>query len=228
MLKGQLKALTNYVKDFTNFTGKHLCKQSCSRKFMQYLLNFVSIFFFFFLSCLGSSQDRVAKLRITEVLISKHRDSDTSRDPCSQISFHEKANYIQMFYGPQWNLKKIPWLSCTHQKQQLNNTQTFLNHQCKQQVFENPTKCFPGPSVLFKWDGCCRVPLPAGAALTPGRTLPKKAYDGKQRLPSPQMFQIKEHLPPRQHQNLNKAESEVITPITAQKWVKHYILRSNV
>lgn len=59
------------------------------------------------------------------------------------------------------------------------------------------------------------VPLPAGAALTPGRTLPKKAYDGKQRLPSPQMFQIKEHLPPRQHQNLNKAESEVITPITA-------------
>lgn len=52
MPKGQLKALTNYVKDFTNFTGKHLCKQSCTRKFMQYLLNFVSIFFFFFFSFL--------------------------------------------------------------------------------------------------------------------------------------------------------------------------------
>lgn len=102
LLKEQLKA-------FSTYAGKQSCKQSrteikyysnkkhfAAQKLMKYLQNSVKLVVWVLL-CLRSSQVWERRLSITEVLISKHKDTDTAWNSCPQHSLHKKAIKLNCF-----------------------------------------------------------------------------------------------------------------------------------
>lgn len=160
------------------------------------------------------------RLRITDVLISKHRDTDTAWMSCPQPSLHKKATKLNCF--------KV--LSRTS-----NNTLAAL-HTSKIKgwiiygVFKQATGIWESHQMLSRYpckiqNQCCRWEAPGTTSrriCTAPRESPSKQSlrwkSSTRALPSPPILWLKiwkiEHLLPRQQQSLKRAESEVMSPIT--------------